>query len=414
MAVIRPFRALRPTPELADRVAAPPYDVVDTAEAAALATGNPDSFLHVSRPEIDLPEGSAAPAEDVHRQGRSALEDLVRRGVLLRDEGPGVFVYRQRMGDAVQTGVVCCTSVEEYDRGAIATHEHTRPDKEADRTRHIDVLDAHDEPLFLMYRDDAAGAADVAAAVTEVTAAVPLYDLTCDDGVSHTVWRVADPDLVQRIVTAFDKVPVLYVADGHHRTAAASRLHADRVARGEGTEETGSFLSVLFPASELTILAYNRVVRDLGAHAPAAFLRQAERAFTVTELDGAPGAPGRHEVGVYLAGRWYLLTIRPELVDETDPIGRLDVALLQEHLLAPLLGVLDPRTDQRIAFVGGIRGTAELERLVDSGRQAVAFALHPTSPTEVMDVADLGEVMPPKSTWFEPKLRSGLFAHPLH
>lgn len=407
MATIRPFRALRPPRELVSRVAAPPYDVVDTAEARALAAGNPDSFLRISRPEINLDPAATPDAEQVHRLGRATLEDFVRRGVLVRDEAPGLMVYRQRMGAAVQTGVVGCTSVEDYRRGVIATHEHTRPDKELDRTRHIGVLGAHDEPVFLMYRPEAAGAAAIAAALQSVTSGPPEYDLTCDDGISHTLWTVPDPQVIQTLVTAFEKIPTLYVSDGHHRTAAAARVAGDR---GDG--EAAYFPSVVFPADQLTVLAYNRVVRDLGEYDSASLLAALVAGFDVEPSNTAPELR-RHQFGLYTDGRWFLLTARTEIVDESDPIARLDVSLLQDQVLAPLLRIHDPRTDQRVAFVGGIRGTAELVRLVDSGEFAVAFAMHPTSPVEVMDVADLGEVMPPKSTWFEPKLRSGLFVHPM-
>ena len=406
VALIRPFRALRPPRELVGRVAAPPYDVVDTAEARALAAGNPDSFLRISRPEIDL--GDVDPhGDEVYALGRANLEDFVRRGVLVRDEAPGLLVYRQQMGAAVQTGVVGCASVQEYRSGLIATHEHTRPDKETDRTRHIDALGAHDEPVFLMYRPDAPGATTIAAALEQVTSGQPEYDLTTDDGIRHTLWTVADPEMVATLVTAFAAIPTLYVSDGHHRCAAAARVAGER---GDG--DAAEFPSVVFPADEVTVMAYNRVVRDLGGYGSVSFLAALAAGFDVEPSPGAP-EPGRHQFGVYLDGRWFLLTARAGVIDESDPIARLDVSLLQEQVLAPLLGIDDPRTDQRIAFVGGIRGPAELMRLVDSGDFAVAFAMHPTSAVEVMDVADLGEVMPPKSTWFEPKLRSGLFVHPI-
>ena len=383
---------------------APPYDVVDTAEARTLAAGNPDSFLRISRPEIDLGEVDAH-SDEVYALGRANLDEFVRRGVLLRDEAPGLLVYRQRMGDAVQTGVVGCATVEEYRRGLIATHEHTRPDKETDRTRHIDALGAHDEPVFLMYRPGAPGAAEVGDVVGQVVVGAPEYDVTAE-GVQHTVWRVA-VDLVQELVDAFARIPLLYVSDGHHRCAAAARVAELRPE--EGARE---FPTVVFPADQLTILGYNRVVRDLAGRDPEGPLADLEAAFRVEPSPAAPG-PGRHQFGAYLGGAWWLLTARPGVVDESDPIGRLDVSVLTQRVLDPILGITDQRTDTRIAFVGGIRGTDELERLVDSGDFAVAFALHPTSPGEVMDVADLGQVMPPKSTWFEPKLRSGFFVHPI-
>jgi uncharacterized protein (DUF1015 family) len=397
-------------------VAAPPYDVVRIDEARALAATNPESFLRISLPETNLDRDSAtdpavtADPEDVHRLGRATLADFVRRGSLVRDAHPGLFVYRQRMGDSVQTGVVGCASVEEYRHGVIAVHEHTRPDKEDDRTRHIAALGAHDEPVFLMYRPDAPGAAAIAEVVARVTSGEPEYDFTTDDGVAHTFWTVGDAATLGALEAAFAKVPTLYVADGHHRSAAAARVAGER-----GDEEAAFFPVVAFPADQLTVMAYNRVVSDLGEHGVESLLEALAFGFDIRRFDVRPSSgtptPGLHEFGMYAGGAWFLLTAREEIVDESDPIARLDVSILQSHVLAPLLGIDDPRTDRRIAFVGGIRGAAELVRLVDSGAFAAAFALHPTSPLEVMDVADRGEVMPPKSTWFEPKLRSGLFVH---
>lgn len=407
MATIRPFRALRPPRELASRVASPPYDVVSIAEARAMAAGNPESFLRISLPQINLDPAATADSEEVHRLGRATLEDFVRRGSLVRDEKPGLLVYRQRMGAAVQTGVVGCASVEEYRRGVIAVHEHTRPDKENDRTRHIEALGAHDEPVFLMYRNDAPGAAIIADALDRVASGAPEVEFATDEGVTHTLWAVEDAQAIETLVAAFERVPTLYVADGHHRSAAAARVGDHR-----GGGEAAYFPVVAFPADDLTVMAYNRVVRDLGERNVASFLDALASGFDVQPSSTAPTL-GVHQFGLYSGGTWFLLTARDEIVDESDPIARLDVSLLQRHVLAPLLGIDDPRTDQRIAFVGGIRGTAELVRLVDSGAFAAAFALHPTSTVEVMDVADLGEVMPPKSTWFEPKLRSGLFVHPI-
>lgn len=416
MAEIRPFRALRPPRDRAAAVVAPPYDVVDTAEARVLAAGNPDSFLHVSRPEIDLPDGVDPHTDEVYAAGRAALEDFVRRGALVPDDAPGLLVYRQRAelpvgpdgapATVTQTGVVGCATVADYRAGVIATHEHTRHDKETDRTRHIAALGAHDEPVFLMYRPAAPGAADVAAVLAAVTAREPEHDLVTDDGVAHTLWTLA-PDEAGTLVAAFAAMPTLYVADGHHRSAAAARVAAESDAPG-----AGEFPVVVFPADELTILPYNRVVTDLAGHDADGLLAALAEAFDV-ELSGGAPVPARHEVGLHLAGHWYLLRAREDVVDESDPIARLDVSVLQDRVLGPLLGITDPRTDERVAFVGGIRGTGELERLVASGRAAAAFLLHPTSTEDVMDVADGGQVMPPKSTWFEPKLRSGFFVHPI-
>ncbi len=403
MATLRPFAALRPPRDLVAAVAAPPYDVVDSAEAAALAEGNPDSFLRVSKPEIGLAAG--ATPEQVHAFGRDVLADFVGRGTLVRDATPGLLVYRQQVGDAVQTGVVGAVTVADYRAGVIAIHEHTRPDKENDRTEHIATLSAHDEPVFLMYRPDAPGAAAVAEALARVVAGEPEYDLT-RDGVRHTLWTVP-ADEVAVLVEAFAAIPVLYVADGHHRSAAAARL-----AEADDRPGAGEFPAVVFPSDELTILAYNRVVRDLGVYAPASLLEALSPSFVLQPSAGAP-EPGRHEFGLYVDGAWWTATARAGVVDEHDPIARLDVSVLQDLVLGPLLGIADPRTDGRIAFVGGGRGTGELERLVDSGEAAIAVLLHPTATGDVMDVADAGMVMPPKSTWFEPKLASGLFVHPI-
>jgi uncharacterized protein (DUF1015 family) len=409
---VRPFQALRPPRELAARVSAPPYDVMDVDEARAMAAGNPDSFLHVSRPEIDLPPDVDPYAPEVYAQGRRALLDFVARGVLVRDAVPGYLVYRQQWRTTRQTGVVGCASVADYVSGVIRTHEHTRPDKEHDRIRHVDALAAHDEPVFLLSpRNDG-----IEAVVEQVTATAPAYDFTSDDGVGHTVWTVHDRDQVAALQAGFAAVPRLYVADGHHRSAAAVAVHRLRVGRlAEGMDggDDAAFLSVVFPADQVRILPYNRVAADLAGRTREDLLAALAEHFTVTATTGPVTPDRRHDIGMYLAGQWYLLRARPGLVDESDPVGRLDVAVLQHLVLDPLLGISDPRTDPRIRFVGGIRGTAELVRLVDAGSAAVAFSLHPTSVAELLAVADAGTVMPPKSTWFEPKLRSGQFVHAL-
>jgi uncharacterized protein (DUF1015 family) len=406
VAELRPFRALRPAPGQAAAVAAPPYDVVDVPEARALVAGRPSSFLHVSRPEIDLPDG-AGPA-DVHARGRQALADLVRSGVLVPDAAPTLSVYRQRRGSAGpgQTGVVGLASVADYRAGTIAVHEHTRPDKEDDRVEHLTALGAHDEPVFLMYPQRA----EIEALVAAVTARPADVRLTDHEGVEHSLWVVADEATIGALGAAFGGVPRLYVADGHHRSAAAARLR-QRLPEVPGT---AGFPVVAFPAEQLTVLPYHRVVRAPLPVPTERLLAVLGECFEVTAEPGPPAVPARHEFGMYAGGgRWYRLAARPGVVDEGDPIGRLDVAVLQRAVLAPHLQVGDPRTDPRLGFVGGSRGTAELERAVDSGGHALAFALHPTSAAEVMAVADGGLVMPPKSTWFDPKLASGLFVHPL-
>jgi uncharacterized protein (DUF1015 family) len=407
VSVLLPFRAIRPAPGLAPTVAAPPYDVVDVAEARALAQGKPESFLHVSRPEIDLPDDVDPHSPQVYERGRRNLEELLTSGVLRQDAEPSFLVYRQRQGETVQTGIVGCASVADYRDGTIATHEHTRPDKEDDRVDHIDALGAHDEPVFLMFREEGAAVETIADVVAAATAGEPIEDFQTPDGVAHTLWRVASGAPTATLIDAFSGVRRLYVADGHHRSAAAARV-ADR--RGE-TGESGLFLIVTFPASQLNVLPYNRVVADLAGRTSEEFRAALEETFEL-EPASEPVAPAveRH-VGIYLDGQWLSAIVRPELVDESDPVARLDIAVLQDRVLGPLLGITDVRTDQRIAFVGGSRGTVELERLVDSGRFAVAFSMCATTTTAVMDVADEGKVMPPKSTWFEPKLASGLFLH---
>ena len=405
MARIRPFRALRPPVERAAEVAAVPYDVVNSAEAAEMARGNPWSFLHVSRPEIDLPPGTDLHADEVYAKARENFDALIAKCPLLTDEEPSLYLYRLQMGGHEQTGLVACCSIDEYDADLIKKHERTRRDKEDDRTRHLLTLGAQTGLVFLTYR----GREEVDAAVETILRETPLYDFTAPDGVRHTVWRVPDPAY---FVEAFERVPALYVADGHHRSASASRARAklrDENPNHTGEEDYNFVLAVVFPADQLRILPYNRVVKDLGGRTPEAFLAAVGERFEVTE-HAAPSPP-RGAFAMYFGGAWYGLDPPAGAVDPTDPIASLDVSVLQDHLLAPLLGVEDPRTDKRIDFVGGIRGTEELERLVDSGRAAAAFALHPTTLDDLMRIADAGEIMPPKSTWFEPKLRDGLVCH---
>jgi uncharacterized protein (DUF1015 family) len=403
MATLHPFRALRPPARLAARVASPPYDVVSTAEARALAAGDRDSFLRVSRPEIDLPEGTDEHADAVYAQGAENLADLRARGVLVPDARPHLHVYAQVMGAHRQVGLVGCASVEEYDRGVIRKHERTRADKEDDRVRHVDTLGAHDEPVFLTYRADAG----VDAAVAEVTAGPAEVDLVTPDGVRHTTWLV--PERVgERIGARLAAVPVLYVADGHHRSAAASRVHARR--RGTPGEHD-RFLAVAFPHDQMQILAYNRLLRDPQGR-PAEELLDALRA----RMDLAPAGDPRPErpltFGVYASGRWWRAGVRPGTFDPRDPVASLDCAIAQEQILAPVFGVADPRRDRNVDFVGGIRGAAELERRVKAEGWSMALYLFPTRIEQLMAVSDAGLLMPPKSTWFEPKLRSGLFVHP--
>ena len=405
MATIRPFNALRPPTERAAQVAAVPYDVVNTAEARELAAGNPWSFLHVSRPEIDLPDGTPIYSDEVYARAAAAFEELKTNCPLELEETPSLYIYRLRMGDQEQTGIVACCSVEEYDRDIIRKHERTRRDKEDDRTRHILVLRAQTGPVFLTYRAQQ----KIDALVNDALANnPPLYDFVANDDIHHTIWRVPAYD---SLVEAFKNVPYLYIADGHHRAASASRARAELKEQGFsfiGNEEYNFFQCVLFPDNQLRILPYNRIVRDLNGLSPVDFMAAVKEKFAIREA--APASPReRGQWSMYLDGRWYGLELRdagPEGVVES-----LDVSILQDRLLDPILGIKDVRTDKRIDFVGGIRGTAELERLINEGKAAVAFSLYPTTIEDLLKVSDAGQIMPPKSTWFEPKLRDGLLSH---
>ncbi len=409
MAQIRPFPSSRPAPSRAREIASVPYDVIDTNEARALAAGNPVSFLHVCRPEIDLPEGTSLYSDPVYARGRENLDRFESEGTLAPDPAPRLLVYRQTWRGASQDGLVAACSVDDYDADVIKKHEKTRKDKEDDRTKHLIVQSAHAEPVFLTYR--ATDAID--ARVAKVTAAQPEIDFEAADGVRHSLWVVPGED-APFFVEAFAAVPFLYVADGHHRCKSASRARAALAEKGPlGPDHPVQwFPATIFPDRELRILPYNRLVKDLLGRTPEAFLSEVGKAFRVSEAAGAkPAEPaGKGEFRMFLAGRWYALEPK-EPVPAGDPIRSLDVSILQERLLDPILGIQDPRTDKRIDFVGGIRGTGELEKRVGSGAFAVAFSMHPTTVAELMAIADAGETMPPKSTWFEPKLRSGLFVH---
>jgi uncharacterized protein (DUF1015 family) len=408
MSIVRPFAGLRPPRDRVLSVACPPYDVVNTEEARALALGNPRSFFHISRPEIDLPPSADPHSEAVHALGLANLRRFEREGTLARDAAPRFYLYRQRMGAHVQTGLVAAASVEEYQRGLIKRHELTRADKEDDRTRHIDVLGANDEPVFLTYRAHR----EIDAAMERLTARQPEYDFCSEDGIGHTFWVVENPGDIASLQTLFAALPALYIADGHHRSAAAARVRDLRKGRGaqSGDAEHDFFLAVIFPHDQMQILAYNRVVRDLNGLSPEAFLERLAERFE--PRSGDPKNPTRlGEFGVYLRGRWLAVAARAGSSIPGDPVSALDVSVLQANLLAPVLGIKDPRTDPRIDFVGGIRGTAELERRVNSGEMQVAFSMVPTRIDQLLAIADAGQIMPPKSTWFEPKLRSGLVIH---
>ena len=412
MARIEPFRGLRPQPGTAAKVASPPYDVLSSDEARRLAEGNPISFLHVNKPEIDLPLDIDVYSPEVYATGARNLKRFVERGVFLREPRPALYLYRQVMGDHMQPGLVAGASVDEYEADLIKKHEHTRPKKEDDRTRHIDALDANTGPVFLTYR----ARPEIDELAERLTSRSPTYDFVAVDGIRHVLWVIAEPGERDALVAAFAAVPELYVADGHHRSAAAVRIRSARRAANPnhtGAEPYNFFLAVIFPHDQMLIMDYNRVVRDLNAFDPGALLTRLGEKFDVERIgeDAKPRSP--KEFGMYLDGRWYRLRALEGTWPKDDPVGRLDVAVLQENLLRPVLGIGDPRSDERIDFVGGIRGMAELERLVDSGAWAVAFAVFPTSIIDLFAVADAGQVMPPKSTWFEPKLRSGLIVRPL-
>jgi uncharacterized protein (DUF1015 family) len=415
MATIHPFRALRPRPEQVAAVAAVPYDVVSVDEARALAAGNPLSFLRVSRAEIELPADMDPHADVVYETAAQNLARLRAEAPLVEEATPSVYVYRLRMGGHEQTGVAACFSVDEYEQDVIRKHERTRKDKEDDRTRHIIDLRAQTGPVFLTY--PAARAVDEA--VARAMAEPPLFDFTAVDDVQHTVWR-ASPGVGEALVAGFAEVPLLYIADGHHRAASAMRARQALRARmpgegagagrrtDEGTAEADTFLAVAFPHDQTQILPYHRVVKDLAGHSPASLLEALTAVAGVTPGTDTPGGPG--EVAMYLDGRWYAVRLAPAPAG-APAADRLDVSLLHDQVLGPLLGVGDPRTDKRIDFIGGIRGPRALAARVDEGAAAVAFAMHPVSVEDLMRIADSGGIMPPKSTWFEPKLRDGLLSH---
>ena len=406
MAVIRPFRALRPRPERAHQVASVPYDVVNTDEARALADGNPFSFLHVSRPEIDLPPGTDIHSDVVYRKAVENFEKLIATAPLEKENDPSLYLYRLIMGDHEQIGLVAVSSIDEYDNGTIRKHERTRRDKEDDRTRHMLMLKAQTGPVFLTYR----ARPEIDEQISAATTAEPLFDLTAPDGVRHTIWRLAE---TESLVKSFESVPLLYIADGHHRAASASRARAELKQQSfahTGKEDYNYFLTVIFPDSQMQILAYNRTVKDLNGLSQEEFLDQVREQFTINE-NASPEPPQRGNWSMYLGGKWYGLQLSPAATLPTGTVAMLDVSILQDRLLDPILGIKDVRTDKRVDFIGGLRGTKELERLVDEGKAAVAFSLFPTTVAELLMVSDANEIMPPKSTWFEPKLRDGLLIH---
>lgn len=409
MAEIRPFRCIRPSKEVASAVAALPYDVYDRKEAKEIVKKNPLSFLAVDRAETQFEDGKNPYALEVYEQAARTLKRWQQEGILTEDESPFYYLYELVMEGRAQTGIVACASVDDYSCGVIARHENTREEKEQDRIRHVDVTNAHTGPIFLAYRSQE----ELNGLVALEKKKTPLYDFISEDGICHRVWKIEDPQKAEEIHRIFSGIPRVYIADGHHRAASAVKVAAMRREANlswTGNEEFNYFLSVLFPDDQLMIMPYNRVVQDLNGLTREEFLKKTERYFVVTERGRKAFSPEQKgQVGMYLDGSWYQLDARPEICTD-DPVKGLDVSILQDRILGPLLGIGDPRTDSRIRFVGGIRGLSELERLVDSGA-AVAFSMYPTSIRELFEVADAGLLMPPKSTWFEPKLRSGLFIH---
>ncbi len=404
MTLIKPFRALRPAPGRAAEVLAPPYDVLSAAEARNRAKGKPWSFLHISKPEIDLDPATDPYDKAVYAKAAQNLNRMVDDGVLMRDSKPSYYVYRLTWRDRIQTGLAAIASLEAYAINRIRKHELTTPTKEDDRVRQIEAINAQTGPVMSGYPNAPA----IDAILTQAAAGKPEVDVTADDGVRHQLWTISDDTTIDKITRAFEALPAIYIADGHHRSAAAARVCAAR--KGDGSHRY--FLSVIFPEHEMTILDYNRLVKDLNGQSAEQFLVELRKKFTVTALDQPVRPASSHEYGMYLDGRWYRLSIRPELVPD-DPIGRLPITVLTRNIIEPLLGIGDPRTDKRIDFVGGARGLEELEKRVKSGEMAVAFALYPTQMHDLMAVADAGGIMPPKSTWFEPKLADGMVNHVL-
>lgn len=423
MVTVRPFKGMRPRPDMVSEVASPPYDVLDSNEARQKASGNPHSFLHVIKPEIDLDPSVDPYDTQVYEKGAENLRRLIEGGILVQDSTPCFYIYKLRMGSREQIGLVATVSVEEYNKDIIKKHEHTRPEKEQDRVNLIDHLNAQTGPVFLTYR----AKKEINALIDEGMKVEPLYDFTGDYEVQHILSLVDDATLISKIQRAFAGLDALYVADGHHRSAAASRVQQLRKSKNPnhtGLEAYNFFLSVIFPDAQMHILDYNRIVADLGGKSREQFLAEVALHFDITpqgkyrDTSSASGSKAYrpqapHMFGMYMEGQWYSLAAKQGSFDASDPIARLDVSILQNNLLSPVLAIKDPRTDKRINFIGGIRGLGELEKRVDSGEYAVAFSLFPTSIAQLLSVADAGKVMPPKSTWFEPKLRSGVVVHML-
>ncbi|WP_206460713.1 DUF1015 domain-containing protein [Anaerovorax sp. IOR16] len=412
MAIIRPFQAIRPSAAFADQVISLPYDVMNQSEAAEMASGNPYSFLHICRSEIDLPQNSDPYSDEVYKKAKQNISDLLTEEIFIREEKPMLYIYRQTMNGRVQTGIVACVSVDDYQNNVIKKHEFTRVEKELDRIRHFDICNTNTEPVFLTYRKKE----EINTIISKwINMHNPEYDFVTKDGIGHTLWKIDDDTIIETLTKQFHQIPSLYIADGHHRSASAVKVGLKRREENPnytGNEEFNFYMAVIFPDEDLKIFDYNRVIKDLNGYSKEEFLEKLEGLFEVIPSDKSPYEPdGKHIFSMYLDKTWYKLIAKKAILSD-DIIEGLDVSILQNNVLNPLLGIKDPRTDKRIDFVGGIRGLKELERRCHLDMQ-VAFALYPVSIQDLLTVSDEGKVMPPKSTWFEPKLGSGLFMHEL-
>lgn len=414
MSVIRPFKGYRPTPKLCDKVAALPYDVMTSEEAREIVKNNPYSFLHIDKAEIDLPADIDHYSTQVYEKARANLYSMIKNGIYIQDKEPVFYIYRLTMNGKNQTGLVACTSIDEYINNKIKKHELTRADKEEDRIRHVDTCNANTGPIFLTYKNKKS----IDEIIDKCVETAPIYDFTSDDGISHTVWLINNSEIIKSLIDEFKSVSALYIADGHHRNASAVKVGLKRRTENPnytGDEEFNYYLSVIFPDNQLYIMDYNRVVKDLNGYSTEEFIARVNEKFNISdyEKEGCCKPLEKHTFGMYLDKKWYLLKAKNSIINENDSVACLDVSILQKELLSPILGIGDPRTDQRIDFVGGIRGLEELEKRVNSGEMAVAFSMYPTTMEQLMNIADDNKIMPPKSTWFEPKLRSGIFIHEL-
>ncbi len=413
MAILKAFRGIRPTAEKVAQVASKPYDVLNEKEARAECSGNPDSFYHIIKPEIDFPDDFDHYAPEIYKKGKENFDRMIRDGIFFSENKECLYIYQQTMNGRKQNGIVGCASIDDYFNDVIKKHELTRPDKEEDRKNHVRYSHLNYEPVFFAYPK----VSSLDELVNQVIMGQPEYNFTADDGISHTFWVIKDDAIIRQIIFEFSKIKSTYVADGHHRTAAAALVGREMRERNPGhtgNEEYNYFLAVHFPDDQLAIMDYNRVVKDLNGFSAASFVEELKKKFEIEEKGNSVYRPsGLHNFGMYLDGKWYSLTAKPGTYNDMDPIGVLDVTILSESILDPLLNIRDLRTDKRIEFVGGLRGLDELERRVNSGEMKIAFALYPVTMKQLIDIADTGKIMPPKTTWFEPKLRSGLIVHNL-